>query len=171
MHMHIIYYIHHKALNAVLWHCWLVIRKDIWPVKNLSDVVLVWLSVWSEMQIICTWSSWRHGHPTYLASAESRKILPFWCWLTQAALEKRPLSGCSTSKFITNVQISEHTMRNATLKADFKHVVFLSGESKFSLRCFVFVVQHVTLWVGHLLRHTYSQNTNNNSNQLLQYGI
>jgi len=25
--------------------------------KNLSDDVLVWLSVWSEVQIVCTWSS------------------------------------------------------------------------------------------------------------------
>jgi len=25
--------------------------------KKLSDVVLVWLSVWSEVQMICVWSS------------------------------------------------------------------------------------------------------------------
>ena len=25
--------------------------------KNLSDVVLVWFSVWSKVQIVCIWSS------------------------------------------------------------------------------------------------------------------
>ena len=25
--------------------------------KNLSDVVLAWLSIWSEVQMICIWSS------------------------------------------------------------------------------------------------------------------
>jgi len=27
-----------------------------------SDEVLAWLSVWSEVQIICIWSSWCHCH-------------------------------------------------------------------------------------------------------------
>jgi len=31
--------------------------------KKLSDEVLVWLSVWSEVQMVCTWSSWCHCHP------------------------------------------------------------------------------------------------------------
>jgi len=31
--------------------------------KKLSDEVLVWLSVWSEVQMICIWSRWYHGHP------------------------------------------------------------------------------------------------------------
>jgi len=30
--------------------------------KNLSDEVLAWSSVWSEVQMICIWSSWCHGH-------------------------------------------------------------------------------------------------------------
>jgi len=29
-----------------------------------------------------------------LASLKSRMVLPFWCQLTQAVLEKRPLNGC-----------------------------------------------------------------------------
>jgi len=28
------------------------VRKSIWPVKNLSDEVLAWLSVWSEMHMV-----------------------------------------------------------------------------------------------------------------------
>ena len=31
--------------------------------KNLSDEVLAWLSVWSEVQMTCIWSSWCHCHP------------------------------------------------------------------------------------------------------------
>jgi len=30
-----------------------------------------------------------------LASFKSRLVLPFWYWLTQVVLEKRPLNGCS----------------------------------------------------------------------------
>jgi len=43
-------------------HCWFGIRKSIRLVK-LSDEVLVWLCVWSELHIVCIWSSWCHCHP------------------------------------------------------------------------------------------------------------
>jgi len=36
--------------------------------KNLSDEVLAWLSVWSEVQMICIWSGWCHCHPIISAS-------------------------------------------------------------------------------------------------------
>ena len=29
----------------------------------MSDEVLVWLSVWSEVQIVCIWSSWPRPDP------------------------------------------------------------------------------------------------------------
>jgi len=35
--------------------------------------------------------------PSSLASFKSRLVLPFWCWLTQAVLENRPLNGYSSS--------------------------------------------------------------------------
>jgi len=60
--------------------------------------VLAWLSVWSEVQIVCIWSSWCHCHPktpSSLASFKSRLVLPSWCRFTQVVLEKRPLNGCS----------------------------------------------------------------------------
>jgi len=31
--------------------------------QKLSDEVLAWLSVWSEVQMICIWSSWCQCHP------------------------------------------------------------------------------------------------------------
>jgi len=42
------------------------IRKSIWPVKKLSDEVLAWLFAYSEVRMICIWSSWCHCHPHHL---------------------------------------------------------------------------------------------------------
>jgi len=41
---------------SVLWRCWLGGRKGTRPVKKLSGGMLVWSSVWSEVQT-CIWSS------------------------------------------------------------------------------------------------------------------
>jgi len=49
-------------LPSVLWDCWLSFRKSIWPVINLSDEVLAWLSILNEVQMICIRSSWCHCH-------------------------------------------------------------------------------------------------------------
>ena len=62
--------------------------------------MLVWLSVWSEVQILCIWSSCCHCLLKTLSSLawfKSRLVLPFWYWLTQLVLEKRPLNRCSSS--------------------------------------------------------------------------
>jgi len=53
-------------------------------------------------------------------------------------------------------------MRNAALKADFKHVVLLRSESKLSLRGFVFVEQDMALGVSHLLLQTHTETTTSN---------
>ena len=66
--------------------------------QKLSDEVLVWLSICSEVQIVCVWSSWCHCHPrtpSSLASFKSRLVLPFWYRLSQVVLEKRPMNRCS----------------------------------------------------------------------------
>jgi len=39
---------------------------------KLSGEVLAWLSVCSEVQMICIWSSWCHSTPSSLASLKSR---------------------------------------------------------------------------------------------------
>ena len=64
-------------LPSVLWCCWLGNRKGMRPVKKQSGGVLVWLSVWSEVQT-CICSSWCHCHSLSLASVKSRLVLPFW---------------------------------------------------------------------------------------------
>jgi len=54
--------------------------------------MLVWLSVWSKVQIVCIWSIPKPHH--LLPHFKSRLVLPFWYRLTQAVLEKRLLNGC-----------------------------------------------------------------------------
>ena len=72
----------------------LVGRQEGHPAcKKLSGEVLAWLSVWSEVQT-CIWPSWCHCQSLSLAPVKSRLVLPFWYWLTQVVLEKRPLNGC-----------------------------------------------------------------------------
>jgi len=50
--------------------------------------VLVWLSVWSEVQT-CIWPSGCHCHSLSLASVKSRLVLPFWYQLTRVVSEQR----------------------------------------------------------------------------------
>jgi len=71
-----------RCFDAVGW----VARKGIRPVKNLSGEVLAWLSV-------CRLAYGRADATVtylYLASVESRLVLPFWYRLTQAVPEKGP---------------------------------------------------------------------------------
>ena len=44
---------------SVLWHCWSGVRKNTRCVKIdwWGVGLLVWLTVWSEVQIVCMWSS------------------------------------------------------------------------------------------------------------------
>ena len=65
--------------------------------KKLSDEGLMWLSVWSKVQIVCIWSSWCHCYPktpSSLASFKSRLVLPF---SYPGCPGNRLLNGCSSS--------------------------------------------------------------------------
>ena len=64
--------------------------------KNLSGEVLVWLSVWIQVQMIAYGPADATATPSSLTPVKSN-VLPFWCQLTQVVLEKRPLNGCSSS--------------------------------------------------------------------------
>jgi len=98
------------SLPSVLWRCWLGSRKGIQPVKT-SGQVLMWLSVGSELQIMCIWSSWCHCHPIIFCFIKIQNGLSFWCRLTQIVLEKKAIkwmlcsvvvismSGMSNSNF------------------------------------------------------------------------
>jgi len=41
---------------------------------KLSDEVLAWLSLWSKIQMICTWSSWCHSLRMNLSLTSTSKI-------------------------------------------------------------------------------------------------
>jgi len=74
-----------SALTVLVGH-----QKEHLACKKLSDEVLVWLSVCSDVQM-------HPKTPSSLASFKSRLVLPFWYRLTQVVLEKRLLNGCSSS--------------------------------------------------------------------------
>ena len=86
---------HLHALTLLVGH-----QKEHLACKKLSDEVLVWLSVWSEVQTVCLWPSWSHCIPNavhHLLPHLNRLVLTFWYCLTQVVLEKRPLNRCSSS--------------------------------------------------------------------------
>jgi len=68
-------------------------QKGIRPVK--TEWWGTGVIVCSKVQMICIWSSWCHC-PLFISySSKIQNCLPFWCWLTQVVLEKRPLNVCS----------------------------------------------------------------------------
>jgi len=82
--------------------------------KNLSGELLQWLSVWSEVQMMCILPSWCHCHPIISCPSKIQNGLPFWCRLTAVVLEKKPLNRCSSSNSIHSlflVTIFYHTTR------------------------------------------------------------
>jgi len=68
---------------------------NLWKSYN----VLVWLSVWSKVEMICIWSNWCTATRSSLASLKSQMVLFFWYWLNQAVMEMRSLSGCTCSSY------------------------------------------------------------------------
>ena len=85
------YYRYHNGFSALTL---LVGRQEGHPAcKKLSDGVLAWLSVWSDVQT-CILPSWCRCHSLSLASVKSRLVLPFWYRPTRVVLDIRPLNGC-----------------------------------------------------------------------------
>jgi len=90
----------------------LVARRATGHFKNLNDGLPVWLSVWSEVHMICILLADATATPSSLAS---RMTLPFWYRLAQVVLEKKPLSGCnslfvSTNHTVDSVLLRVHTV-------------------------------------------------------------
>jgi len=97
--------------------------------------VLVWLSVWGEVQMTCVWSSWCHCHPIISCSSKIQYGLPFCCRLIQVVLEKRPLNGCSSSSrvAIKHARVCVlMCMRECTYKQQQSFYVPLSGTTRVS---------------------------------------
>ena len=66
----------------------LVGRQEGHPACKMSEEVLAWLSIWSEV-LTCIWPSWCHCHSLSLASVKSRLVLPFWYRLTRVVPDKQ----------------------------------------------------------------------------------
>ena len=82
------------SLPCLQWLTLLVGRQEGHPAcKKLRGEVLVWLSVWSEVQT-CIWPSWCHCHSLSLVSVKSTLVLPFWYQAHLGSPRKRPLSRC-----------------------------------------------------------------------------
>ena len=89
--LHAIGYFRFSAFSALTL---LVGQQEGHPAcKKLNGGVLVWLSVWSEVQT-CIWPSWCHCHSMPLSSVKSRLVLLFWYRLTRLVPEKGPLNVC-----------------------------------------------------------------------------
>ena len=88
----------------MLWRCWLGISKNIRPVK-IEWWGVVWLSVWSEVQIVCIWSAGASAipKPHHLFSFKSRLVLPFWYQLTHIVLERRPFNWCNVAVVVFKI--------------------------------------------------------------------
>ena len=86
-------------LLSVLWHCWLGIRKSIWPVEIewWGVGVVICLEPWTDCLHMVQLMPLHPKTPSSLALFKSRLVLPFWYQLSQVVLEKRPLNGCSSS--------------------------------------------------------------------------
>ena len=80
------------------WH--LVWHQEEHPTwKKLSDEVLVWLSVWTEVQMICIWSGWCYYHPIISCFVKVQNGSPFSCCLTWVVVGKRQLLDLFLSCF------------------------------------------------------------------------
>jgi len=91
-----VYIIYESILEAVFSALTLLVgqQEGHLACKKLSGGVLVWLSVWSEVQT-CIWPSGCNCHSLSLASVKSRLVSPFWFRLTLVVPDKGPLNGCA----------------------------------------------------------------------------
>jgi len=55
-----------------------------------------WLSVWSEVQMICIRSSWCNCHPIISCFIKIQNSLPFWCRFTQDVQKEKADKRVST---------------------------------------------------------------------------
>jgi len=84
------------SINALSALTLFVRRREEHPAcKNArqNDEVLAWLSVWSEVQMICMWSSWCHCHPIISCFVNIRIGLTFLVPVYSGCLGKKRVSG------------------------------------------------------------------------------
>ena len=69
--------------------------------------MLVWLSIWSDVQIVSIGPADATASQTLssLASFKYRLVLHFWYRLTQVVLEKKLLNGCSVVVVVVDADL------------------------------------------------------------------
>jgi len=77
---------------AKLWRCWLRGRKGIQPVETSVFICLQWGA--NDLHMVQLMPL----PPIISCSSKIQNGLPFWRWLTQVVLEKRPLNRCTSSR-------------------------------------------------------------------------
>ena len=149
------------VVPSVFRRCW---QEGHPACKKLSGGVLVWLSVWSEVQT-CIWPSWCHCHSLSLALVKTRLVLPFWYRPTQIVPEKGPWNGCVCvcEYYITykiykvplyriNHECQQNVNRQwsyASLKCSFKFTFKNSGVNAAAATCWqngAVFVSRVVMW-------------------------
>jgi len=87
----------HDGFPSLPWHCWLGVRKSIWPIKiEWRGVgVVICLERGADCLHMVQLMPLHPKSLSSLASFKSRLVIPFWYRLTHVVLEKRPLNGCS----------------------------------------------------------------------------
>jgi len=77
---------------------------------HLNSGVLVWLSVWGEVQI-CIWTSWCHRHSLSLASVKSRSVLVVaYPGSPKQSLEGHKMDVCMCFVFIHPFSVAMETI-------------------------------------------------------------
>jgi len=100
--------------------------------EKLSDEVLAWLSVWSEVQMIYIQSSWCHSHPIIFCFIEIQIGLIFLVPAFQVVLEKEAI------KWLSVCQASSLQTKYVGQKC--------KGDTLFLL-CWTFLSTHIWLWL------------------------
>ena len=99
-----------------------ICHREWWVVEMLT-----WLSVWSEVQMICICSSWCHCHPIISCSSKIQNGLPFWSRLTQVVLAVVFAAGtnCETLFWGLILKVEHWT---ATSSAEWSCYILVCGQ-------------------------------------------
>jgi len=129
--------------------CLIGIRKSTWPVK-WGNELLALLHI-QRGASVCIWSTWCHCHPIVFYFIKILNSLPFWCWLMQIILEKKPLNRCLS--WVCDVwTVRMWSLLNLFVFSLFYHLEKLDVMCTYKLYCFVCWSGAVLLDLCDLLR-------------------
>jgi len=93
-------------MNIFFFQCSKIIGlEEHLAIIKLDDEVLAWLSVWSEEQMICIWSSYSHCHKQLLNVCLSMLLAGVCMQIFQKVPQRKP-SVATTSLKMQTLQTS-----------------------------------------------------------------